>query len=554
MCAVLGLAALLCGLRIPVYLRAVDSGIIEQAGRASHTLVDNGLTLVQENKLGAAQLVASAARQQRLPGQEKLADAVARLTRGHPGWQSWGAGDTRVESLFGSDAAATNPAVVPLTDFMVSEEHRTPVLTEWLGASQRPLVQELLRFRSSTNTAIFSPSDSSAGSVLDTAICVCGLLVERGDLTTGLNDKMLAAAAAANAGANSQPLEQALLDMMSLGQRFNWGQMVTFIRRIDSLADLRVAASAVRNNEDRLPVVFSAVQLSGEPGAVGRYLQNFSQSGVDDLGWSLRYGAAGVNELLHRNQRVHHSATLALPDWLLQLAWRAPLPALALKWLLYAGSGFLLALALHFARPPVSALERPLQVRGFHYAREILFALGFLVVILLVSEPFLAQESQKKTEITLRLQLPSISSVAPGKATDGSSKFMNAKSLLTLLLFFVLQALLYSASLVKLAEVRRQKVPSRVKLKLLENEEHLFDAGLYLGFAGTIVSLILVSLGVMQPSLMAAYGSTSFGIIFVSIFKIFHLRPLRRKFLLEAESTPEQPVNVPAGSPVAAQL
>ena len=65
----------------------------------------------------------------------------------------------------------------------------------------------------------------------------------------------------------------------------------------------------------------------------------------------------------------------------------------------------------------------------------------------------------------------------------------------------------------------------RIKLKLLENEDHLFDAGLYLGFAGTIVSLILVSLGVIQPSLMAAYSSTSFGIIFVSIFKIFNLRP-----------------------------
>jgi hypothetical protein len=81
-----------------------------------------------------------------------------------------------------------------------------------------------------------------------------------------------------------------------------------------------------------------------------------------------------------------------------------------------------------------------------------------------------------------------------------------------------------------------------VKLKLLENEEHLFDAGLYLGFAGTIISLILVSMNVIKPSLMAAYGSTSFGIIFVSIFKIFHLRPARRKMLLEVESAPREPV------------
>ena len=119
---------------------------------------------------------------------------------------------------------------------------------------------------------------------------------------------------------------------------------------------------------------------------------------------------------------------------------------------------------------------------------------------------------------------------------------MNPMSLLTLLLFFVLQALLYAACLVKLAEIRRQRVLPRVKLRLLENEDHLFDAGLYLGFVGTIISLILVSLGVIKPSLMAAYSSTSFGIIFVSIFKIFHLRPLRRRLLMESEAAAPEPM------------
>jgi hypothetical protein len=118
---------------------------------------------------------------------------------------------------------------------------------------------------------------------------------------------------------------------------------------------------------------------------------------------------------------------------------------------------------------------------------------------------------------------------------------MEPKSLLTLLLFFVLQALIYTACLVKLAEIRRQRVPARMKLKLLENEDHLFDAGLYVGFAGTIISLIMVSMGVIKPSLMAAYSSTSFGIIFVSIFKIFHLRPERRRLLLTAETESPQP-------------
>ena len=78
---------------------------------------------------------------------------------------------------------------------------------------------------------------------------------------------------------------------------------------------------------------------------------------------------------------------------------------------MYLLGGFFLAAALHFARR-VPTLERPLQVRGFHLAREFLFALGFLLVVLLLSEPFLAQESQR-VEIPFRLRLPTVGSAVP---------------------------------------------------------------------------------------------------------------------------------------------
>jgi hypothetical protein len=152
-----------------------------------------------------------------------------------------------------------------------------------------------------------------------------------------------------------------------------------------------------------------------------------------------------------------------------------------------------------------------------------------------LSEPFLSQESQK-VDVPFRLRLSTVASVVHAGTSGVKPSIMNQVSILTLLLFFVLQGLLYIACIVKLAEIRRQQVPPRVKLKLLENEDHLFDAGLYLGFVGTIISLILVSLNIITFSLMAAYSSTSFGIVFVSFFKIFHLRPLRRRLLLEAEA------------------
>jgi hypothetical protein len=173
-------------------------------------------------------------------------------------------------------------------------------------------------------------------------------------------------------------------------------------------------------------------------------------------------------------------------------------------------------------------------------AREVLLALGFLLAVVVLSEPFLAQESQR-ADFPLTFRLPAVGQALTDRTPNAPSSIMNEPILLTLLLFFVLQGLLYMACLAKLAEILSQRVATRTRLKLLENEDHLFDAGLYLGFVGTIISLILVSLGVIKFSLMAAYSSTSFGIIFVSIFKIFHLRPARRRLLLEVESAVAEP-------------
>jgi hypothetical protein len=317
-------------------------------------------------------------------------------------------------------------------------------------------------------------------------------------------------------------------------------------------------ASQARNAGQQLPLLFAAVDLSKEPAAVADYVNRFSPQGLSDLGKSMRFGAGGLNELLRRHQLIYDSKirdgimafdparyfSRAATDYALREPWFA----LTVKWFFYLSAGFLMAAAVHVART-VPVLEEPLRVRGFHVFREILFALGFLLVVLLLSEPFLAQESPRVV-FPLRLHLPELGKAVAAAASNARSNIMNIPNLLTLLLFFVLQALIYIACLVKLAEVRRQKVPPRVQLKLLENEDLLFDAGLYLGFCGCIVSLILVSLNVFHFSLMAAYSSTAFGIIFVVIFKIFHLRPVRRQLLLLAEA--ESVAAVEAAAPVRA--
>lgn len=553
LCGLLGLLLLGWGLRVPAHLRAVDRSVLAAAGKHTLTLTAKGLDLAGRKNLGAAQLFAQTAQAAGVSDGDKLAVALEELVRQQPDLIALGHDEPGLKILFGIDRVSPAARTGPITDFLVRQENRHQTL-DLLRASPNPVVQELLRFRTQTNTVLFSPSPSASGQALDTAIAVGGLLLERGRLTTGLSNAVLVLAADANSRRDSVPLEQLLLDLMSLGQRFNWGQLLAFAGPIEDAETLRRLTVIARNGEN-LPELFCAVQLSGEPARVAQYLMNFSQTGLRDLSESLRYGAGGVNELLRRKQRLHGAGQhegKAGDGWtgtflasMSDVSLRTPWLALTAKWLLYLGGGFLLAVAAHYARR-VPQRERPLQVRGLHFARESLFALGFLLLVLLLSEPFLAQESQK-VDFPLRLRLPTVGSAVPAMTSSARAMFMT-QSILTLILFFVIQSLIYASCLVKLAEIRRQNVPARIKLKLLENEDHLFDAGLYLGFVGTIISLILVSLGVIKLSLMAGYSSTSFGIIFVSVFKIFHLRPLRRKLLLEAEAVyPEPPV--PAAAP-----
>jgi hypothetical protein len=540
-CSVLGLILFACGLLVPVHLRAVDESVIERAGRNTPSFIDRGLALVAEKKTGAARMLLQAAQLANLPGHGTLNQAISILEEQKPELKPWGA-----EVPPGWPPAAGQSNSEPFTEVAIRLANREKFL-ERLQASNHPAVQELLRFRAATNTTIFPPSASSSGQALDAALVIGGLLFESGDYSPALSNTLFGLAASANRGGSSQAFELVLADLMSLGQRFNWGQLGAFVRQIESAELLRLMAALVRQSGGRAPLIFAAVELTGKPAAVTGYLMNFSQTGLSDLGASLRFGAGGVNELLERDQRLNVSGLR--PQLALNYCLRSPTFALILKWILYLSAGFLFAMALHFARPAVSDLERPLQVRGFHVAREVLFGLGFLLVVLFVSEPFLAHESQR-TEFRFQLRLPTAGGAVPAEKPADHTSFMNQTVLLTMLLFFVLQALLYVASLVKLAEVRRQRVPARVKLKLLENEDHLFDSGLYLGFLGTIISLILVSAGVVkQPSLMAAYSSTSFGILFVVLFKVANLRPYRRKLLLEAESTPVEPPPVPQNAP-----
>ncbi len=279
-CAVFGLVMVACGVLVPAHLRAVSDAVVQKAGVKTPTAVGEGLELVREEKSGPAQMLLQTAQDEQLRDRDKLGFAIGNLTVKRPATLIWGGPEPRLEKVFGTGAARSTSGSEPFTRFLVRLENREKAL-QILAASQNPVVSTLLRSRFLTNTVLFSPSLSSSGQAFDTAVAVVGLLLEEGQLTKGMSDTILALAAEANRGGNPQRLEQVLLDFMSLGQRFNYEQLVAFTGRIDDAETLRLLTDQARQADRRLPRLFAVVQMSGRPADVAKYLIHFKPNRTD---------------------------------------------------------------------------------------------------------------------------------------------------------------------------------------------------------------------------------------------------------------------------------
>ena len=536
--AELGLAFIGLGFLMPAHMRAVDAAHVELAGRNTPSLMESGLKLVEQEKPEAAQLFLRALPPELNRDKETLETSVTNFYKAHAELLAFGGGDPYFQRVF--NRPVSSQGFQSIVEFIRRPENQDR-LFKFLQTSQRPVVGELLKWRSQTNTVYF-PS----GQALDTMIALTGLLLQGDQFSPSLHEEVVKLIQDSKSGGDTRPLEQVFLDLLSLGTRLNWSQFTLFIARIDATPVLRDLARLIRGDELQIPTLFSAVCFSGQPSAVAGYLTEFKTSGFKDIDFAIRSGLGGLSELLNRNQRIYYP--FEFRDYVVSyepfktfystvLSWcpSARPAVLLLRYLFFLCGGFFLARSWYYGKRSASRLEQPLQVPALAPARQGLWAMFFLLVLISLSEPFLVQESQQ-VDNPFGSQLPKMGMAIPAVSTNANQPLMTQLSVFSLLLFFVLQAIIYTACLLKLSEIRRQNATPHLKLRLLENEEHLFDAGLYLGFVGTIISLILMSMGVVKPSLMAGYSSTSFGIIFVSILKIFHVRPLRRKLILESET------------------
>ncbi|MBC2602363.1 hypothetical protein [Puniceicoccus vermicola] len=281
--------------------------------------------------------------------------------------------------------------------------------------------------------------------------------------------------------------------------------------------------------------------LSGaSPKDILTYLESYPERGNEDLASAFDEGPGALRFLLQSELPIQKNsflpASYELPGFRqpMQFAYSWPRTALTVRVLLFLGGFFCLvkALANLLPNPGDRDLREPRPFQNV-LRKGILASILTASLLFLLEPSLLRQPGQARTSELSSINLASITNPSTAN-TMMNSITIDSVTLLILSIFLVLQLGLYVFCLVKLSEIRRQRISEETKIRLLENEENLFDSGLYLGLGGTVASLILLALGVVEASLMSAYASTLFGILFVSFFKIFHLRPLKRRLILAA--------------------
>ena len=406
-------------------------------------------------------------------------------------------------------------------------------LRRYLTVSRLPGVQTLLKTATLGSTKRFVPANRPGGQPLDAVILLSAYLWQTEHLSAGLQrDVRILAEAAVSSGAMGE-LEDFYLDILTLGKRLNWVQLSELLRTAGNLGTVGQFAHLTRVAPEHLPVIYSAALITKSADGVANYLIAYGQAGAGHLQLALSHGEGAVKQLVLRQVPVTAGAG---PEFELGAAFALRHPELALltKYVAFLAGIFLLLRAVDLRL--FSSVEQALR-GAFPRMGSGLIAAILTFIFFVFSEPFLLNAAPA-SDYKIKLTVPVIGALAPPDAKPSTTPTtMDTSTILSIIVFAAIQVGMYIICLLKISEISRQTLPAATRLRLLENEENLFDGGLYIGIAGTATALVLQVLHLIDANLLAAYSSNLFGIVCVALVKIRHVRPCKRQLILEIQQT-----------------
>jgi hypothetical protein len=527
---VVGLLMLVAAWVVPVNLKSVTPALLKAAGEATPSVARFGRQLLDREKPGPAALALAAARMLNDPVASSLATGLDNAAHRQPELVPWGGWDPFLDPLFNLKENTGHTASTPVLTFFITEKARKNLLG-YLQNSRSQGVLTLLSLRQVAQTGRFAPATKPGGQTLDAVVLLTALLYQGDHVSAPLQRELRDLADTAVQQNNLGELEPVFIDLLSLGKRLDWIQLCELLVVTDGVKTVGEFAQLARATPDDLPLIYSAALLTGSADRVATYLLKYGRPGVEDLKLALTHGQGATQQLLARQVPVNRQPTPSFgPITLAALLY--PKLALMAKYL-----GFLLGAFCLFRGLGNLLFDDDTGDPSLFRMKSGLLAILTAAFLFLGTEPFLLK-TPAPSEFQLKLTIPVLSNISdPASLTPTApSLTMDISTLITIGFFATLQIGMYLFCLAKIREVDRQDAPSLLKLRLMENEENLFDGGLYIGIAGTATALVLQVLGVIQPNLLAAYSSNLFGICCVALIKIRHVRPYKRRLILAGQS------------------
>jgi len=321
---------------------------------------------------------------------------------------------------------------------------------------------------------------------------------------------------------------------------------------VDSVMEVPEEEAAEVLIPDYRPLIYSAILFSNNPGGVVSFIQQYKDDAFSDLEYAISHNAGALELLLKKQKPIYKiPATLGFlnyfgahlerfqVDSFLQFVADHPLQAIMLRF-------FFLTLAGTFLMGEfVSGLGDVLPGRAQNLLGRTMgyFMVGIVTAMLATIwvEPSILRGVEPKFDFdvenlfnfnNVHLDMTNLANTAGNLPAETN----HSVTVGIMIGFLVIQLIIFILGLLKVKQVKNDPGSTVLKLRLLENEENLFDTGLYVGLAGTVISLILLKLlDLKEASLVAAYSSTLFGILFVAILKIGFVRPYRNQLIREQE-------------------
>ena len=534
----LGVALVALGWLVPSRFKSVPIDVLKEAGADTEYIADTADSYLLENNVGVSSLLLEAMRLLDIPDDSGLELRLRATKEANALINRWGAWDPFLDAAF-SDLPLEYYSDQPGALGIVLAKANRDSLSATLVNSRNPLVSEILSTGELTTYRRLFPVNSSAGRPLEATLLIVSLLAQEERFSPPVRREIRNRALQAKASGDASHLEDFYLDMLSLSRSLDWGQLKTLLSSFQELDTFSQLRYAFHRSADSLPIIYAASLLSSDPEGVMQYLGEFGDQGVETLGIAVAFGAGSVSllvneqlplENLDRANEIADSSN-ALGSWLASFSLQRPYLSLSVKYALFFTGAF-------FAFLGSSRFSRFYGERSspmLAYTQRVFVSFASLIVLIVISEPHLAGSSSEgySFQFVMPVLAQEAGELVVIETTPSTS--MDHTTMLSVGFFFLLQVLVFLICMLKVREINRQEVDDLVKLKLMENEENLFDAGLYVGIAGTCISLVLQVLGLIEANLLSAYASNLFGILCVAIVKIRLVRPYKNQLILASQ-------------------